>query len=217
MTRPPAGGTASLSRGVYEHLRQAIVEGRVRPNERLVEVDVAEELQISRTPVREALQLLAAEGLVASRKRGWVVREHTADEIREIYEVRMALEGFSFLLAARNATDDELQGIVAAQNPKGVDLLTAPRQELVNANNAFHDAVIQASHNARLIDYARRNREFYFNHRIAVLYTAQAAKRSIEDHERMVQALLARDGAEAERLIREHIADGLHIILSTLR
>ena len=209
--------TASLSRGVYEHLRQAIVEGRVRPNERLVEVDVAAELAISRTPVREALQLLAADGLVTSRRRGWVVREHTAEEITEIYEVRMALEGFAFALAARNADAAELDAITAAQNPEGVDLVTAPREKLVHANQAFHSAVIAACHNPRLIEYIRRNSEFYFNHRIAVLYTDAEARSSIEGHARIVDALRARDAARAEELIREHITDGLQIILATLR
>lgn len=209
--------TASLSRGVYEHLRQAIVEGRVRPNERLVEVDVAAELAISRTPVREALQLLAADGLVTSRRRGWVVREHTAEEITEIYEVRMALEGFAFALAARDADAAELDAITAAQNPEGVDLVTAPREQLVRANQSFHSAVIAACHNTRLIEYIRRNSEFYFNHRIAVLYSEAEARSSIEGHARIVDALRARDAARAERLIREHISDGLQIILARLR
>ncbi len=207
----------SMSRGVYEHLRQAIVQGRFRPNERLVEVDVAEELSISRTPVREALQLLASDGLVTSRKRGWVVREHTAGEISDIYEVRMALEGFAFALAARNATPEELERIEAAQNPEGVDLVTAPREALVYANSVFHNAVIQACHNDRLIEYIRRNSEFYFNHRIAVLYTEQEAQSSIEGHAKMVEAIKARDAGAAESLIREHISDGLQIILVRLR
>lgn len=210
-------GPALLSRGVYERLRQAIVQGRYRPNERLIEEDLAAELEISRTPVREALQLLAADGLVSRHKRGWVVREHTADEILKIYEVRMALEGFACALAARHATDVELKNIVAAQNPDGVDLVTAPREGLVQANHVFHEAVLQACHNDRLIDYARRNREFYFNHRIAVLYTDDQARSSLEGHGHVVDALLARDADGVERLIRAHISEGLDIILATLR
>src|SRR6266516_463803 len=85
-TRAPA--PASLSDGVYQRLRSAIVRGDLRPNERLVEADLAGWLEVSRTPVRECLQRLAAERLVANRRRGWIVQEHSTQEIREIYDVR---------------------------------------------------------------------------------------------------------------------------------
>src|SRR3978361_1268708 len=79
----------------YEENRGAIVEGKIRPNERLIEADLAERLEVSRTPVRESMQRLAADGLVISRRRGWAVREHSPQEIQEIYEVRAALEGYA--------------------------------------------------------------------------------------------------------------------------
>src|SRR5579859_8257976 len=96
---------------VYEELRQAIVEGRIRPNERLIELELARALNVSRTPVRESILQLVADGLVVSRRRGWVVREHSPEEIREIYEVRAALEGFAANLAAVRATDEQLAEI----------------------------------------------------------------------------------------------------------
>jgi DNA-binding GntR family transcriptional regulator len=82
-------------------LRDEIIQGKIRPNERLIAVDLAERLKTSRTPIREALQLLEAEGLVVAAKRGYVVREHTRDEIVEIYEVRASLEGMAARLAAQ--------------------------------------------------------------------------------------------------------------------
>ena len=85
------GGSDSLSEATYRRLRFDIVRGRLRPNERLIEAELADRLAVSRTPVRESLQRLAADGLVVSRRRGWVVYEHTPDEIREIYEIRSAL------------------------------------------------------------------------------------------------------------------------------
>src|SRR5436190_22723903 len=96
--------TGSLTEAIYEQLRSEIVRGQLRPNERLVEAEIAERLQVSRTPVRESLQRLAADGLVVSRRRGWVVYEHTIDQIRDIYETRIALEGYATRLAAERAT-----------------------------------------------------------------------------------------------------------------
>src|SRR3954471_15798899 len=92
--------SANRTDSVYEQLRSEIVRGQLRPNERLIEAELAERLQVSRTPIREGLQRLAADGLVASRLRGWIVYEHTLDQIRDIYETRAALEGFAARLAA---------------------------------------------------------------------------------------------------------------------
>src|SRR5690242_1294185 len=80
-----AAASAGLADGVYQRLRSAIVRGDLRPNERLVEADLAVWLEVSRTPVRECLQRLAAERLVVNRRRGWIVQEHTVEDIREIY------------------------------------------------------------------------------------------------------------------------------------
>ncbi|MBO0788262.1 MAG: GntR family transcriptional regulator, partial [Actinobacteria bacterium] len=103
--------TQSLTSETCDRLRAEIIRGSIRPNERLVAADLAERLSISRTPVREALQLLEAEGLVVALKRGYMVREHTGTEIREIYEVRAALEGMSARLAAVRASGDAIAAI----------------------------------------------------------------------------------------------------------
>ena len=93
----------SLTFDALTLLRDEIIQGKIRPNERLIAVDLAERLKTSRTPIREALQLLEAEELVVAAKRGYVVREHTRDEIVEIYEVRASLEGMAARLAAQKA------------------------------------------------------------------------------------------------------------------
>lgn len=214
--REPRGGDR-LATGVYAHLKRAIVHGEVRPNERLVELDLAAELETSRTPVREALQLLAADGLVTSRKRSWVVREHTQGEIQEIYDVRAALEGYAVRLAAQRATDAELAQIAALHDRVVGRVLTSPRGHLVEVNDEFHGAIVDASHSQRMIDYVRRNSEFHFNHRVAVLYTDEEATASIDEHQQLVEALMARDGDRAEKLAREHIRVALELILEKRR
>jgi DNA-binding GntR family transcriptional regulator len=130
---------------VYERLREAILTGRARPNERLIEAELADRLQVSRTPIRESLQRLAAEGLVVSRRRGWVVLEHTSVEIREIYEARAALEGYCARLAAQRATDAQLKEIASLHHPKRN--LKSSRQHLVEINDRFHDAILAAAQN----------------------------------------------------------------------
>lgn len=205
-----------LSDEVYEQLRQALIRGEIRPNERMVETDLAERLSASRTPIREALQRLAVEGLVTRYRRGWVAREHTPGEIGQIYEVRTALEGYAARLAAERATDEQLERIMALHQRAG-EVAVSPFEFLVNVNEEFHDAITAASGNDRLIELVRRNREYYFNYRIAVLYSDAEASAAVRGHERIIQALRRRDAAAAEQLARDHIQEGLTVLLSKVR
>jgi len=214
---PERAVSAMRSDDVYERLREAIVTGRARPNERLIEAELAERLQVSRTPIRESLQRLAAEGLVVSRRRGWVVLEHTSTEIREIYEARAALEGYCARLAAERATEAQLKEIASLHRGDPKRILKSSRQHLVEVNDRFHDAIVAAAQNERLADMIRRNRTFYFTFRIAQLYSDEEADASIAGHLAIVRALLQRDSNRAERAMRAHIDLALAVILAKLR
>jgi DNA-binding GntR family transcriptional regulator len=210
--RTSEGGSDSLSEVTYRRLRSDIVQGLLRPNERLIEAELAERLAVSRTPIRESLQRLAADGLVISRRRGWVVYEHTPDEIREIYEIRSALEGYATRLAAERATDEQLAEVVRILQ-ESTNIARAPRQHMVEVNDRFHDAIIEACGNRRLAEEIRRNRLYYFNHRLANLYSDQEVSASRVQHDRIVRALLDRNPREAEEITRNHIRHALEMIL----
>lgn len=217
MTLSAASTTASRSDHVVDRLRQSIVSGQIRPNQRLIEVELAAELGVSRTPIREALQRLAAEGLIVSRRRGWVVREHTATEIAEIYEIRAALEGFAARLVAQRASDAEIEVIARLHGEKALRAARSSRDHLVEVNDAFHEGIIAACQNPRLGDLIRRNRNHYFNHNIAVLYSDTEATESLDGHGAIVHALRARDSDAAEAAARAHILEALDVTLSKLR
>jgi DNA-binding GntR family transcriptional regulator len=214
----PAELTASVSlaTSAYERLREAIVRGEFRPNQRLVESDLAEWLEVSRTPLREALARLAGEGLILSQRRGWIVREHSVQEISEIHEVRAALEGMAAYLAAKRATDEQIGHVLelhahATENPQ---LASEPGLYLVEYNDAFHEAVVSCADNERLRHFIRQNREFFFTYRLARLYSFDEARASITGHDEVVQALRARDADRAEAAMREHILQARDVILS---
>ena len=209
---------STRSDGVYERLKEAIVTGRARPNERLIEVELAERLAVSRTPIRESLQRLAAEGLVASQRHGWVVREHRSAEIREIYEARAALEGYCARLAAERASEAQLKTIDSLHRDNTAGLSSSARRDrLVNVNDQFHDAIISAAQNERLSSMIHRNRTYYFNYRIAELYTDEEAETALAGHDAIVRALLKRDPEAAEREMRSHIDIALRVILTKIR
>jgi DNA-binding GntR family transcriptional regulator len=202
---------------VYEELRRAIVEGRIRPNERLVEADLAKRLRVSRTPIRESMLQLVSDGLVLSRRRGWVVREHSAREIQDIYEVRAALEGYAAGLAAERATDEMLKSIVAIHESYVAALGEASRGHLIEHNDEFHDSVIRAAGNKRLAEQIQRNSAFYFVHRIGGFLSDDEVRTSIEGHQELVDALVARDAPRAEAVARARVLEGLTKTLARIR
>jgi DNA-binding GntR family transcriptional regulator len=201
---------------VYEELRTAIVQGSIRPNERLIETDLAERLEVSRTPVRESLLRLAGDGLILSHRRGWVVREHSPDEIRQVFEVRAALEGFAARLAAERATDEELVRIVTIHEDYIDSVRQTARGQLLEHNDAFHEAVILAAHNQLLGERIHANSQYYFIHRIAGFLSDDEVRNSIEGHGRLVDALNDRDPNRAESAARDAVFDGLAKVLARL-
>lgn len=209
--------TGTLSDEVYRRLRHAIVKGEHRPNARLIEAELAEQMQVSRTPIRDSLLRLAGEGLVLSRRRGWVVREHTAEEIADIYAVRLALEGYAARLAATIGDAAALDRIRTIHERGAADQSRGARERLVDDNDDLHEAIVNATRNARLKASISQTCEYYFNHRVADLYSDEEATQSIASHDVVVRAILARDGDAAEAAMRAHIAEALTLIRNKIR
>ncbi|MEV0202345.1 GntR family transcriptional regulator [Nonomuraea sp. NPDC050691] len=205
--RPRAGSGESLGDQAYEHIRAAILEGVYRPNQRLPEDEVAARLSSSRTPVRVALMRLADQGLVVRERQGWVVREHTPDEIREIYEVRCALESMATGLAAVRASEEQLARVAAFYDQPVEEYERRPRAELARMNRDFHLAIVQAAGNQRLLGEWLRNRDFGVTYNMAAVFTGDEVVTCVEGHKRIVAALLRRDREGAEREARTHVED----------
>lgn len=202
---------------VYEEIRARIVNGALRPNQRIIELEIADDLGVSRTPVRESLQRLAGDGLVAHARSGWVVRELSRDEIGEIYEVRVALEGYAAFLAAQRADADQMSVIagLAAEHLSAVDS-GCSFEDRVGTNDAFHAAVFSASRNRRLVDQIYRNSTYYYNVRLASLYNADELKVSMHQHVELSDAIRRRDSRAAEEIARAHTGDALRVILDKI-
>jgi len=204
----------SFSHAAYRRLRREVVSGVLRPNERLVETEISHRLGISRTPVRDALMRLAADGLVDSGRRGWTVHEHTRDELVAIYEARAALEGYAAHLAALRATPGELDTMEEVLRSEVGD--PGPRRSaaVADQNLQFHSVVFRSCRSPRLLHLIEANAEFYFNYRVASLYTAEELRQAYDGHRRLLAALRARDGQAAEAAVREHLYQALDVMLT---
>jgi DNA-binding GntR family transcriptional regulator len=209
----------------YVEIRRAIVEGRYGPGERLVEQRIAADLEVSRTPVREALRRLEAEGLVVvSRNRGAEVRRLDATDVADLYDLRARLEAYAAELAAERATPDDVSAIrravddfdaaVRAVGRRGPDL--AQVRALEEANAAFHGAVLDASHHTRIHQLVGRAVDLPLVFRALHHFGSDELARSSLFHRLVHDAIAAGEPTRAGRLMTEHILQGRDAILAQL-
>jgi DNA-binding GntR family transcriptional regulator len=193
-----------LTAAVADQLRTAIVDGELRPGQRLVQEELAQALGISREPVRQALRLLEAEGLVVHRpRRGVVVAPLAEQVVRDLYDVRAALDG----LAARRAAGR----LSPAQAKEARRLVATARRHLAHGNvpallaedRALHQLILEASGNHVAQDILRPQWDRIAAVMQAVLQSGYA-HRAWNEHEVLLDAILAGDADRAEALAREH-------------
>lgn len=203
----------TLSQHVTETLRDWVLHGKFSPGARLEEIPLAEMLGVSRTPVRAALATLGSEGLLEHMpKRGYTVRAYDLDEIVAAYEVRATLEGLACRRAAHAGLSndavavlknclDEGDGILG----KGV-LLPEDHLPYQQVNITLHNTILEAAGNPWLRRFAAQAQAIpYASDRIILWEDHGIILRSHDDHHRIVTAIIARDGARAEALMREHV------------
>jgi DNA-binding GntR family transcriptional regulator len=203
------------SADAYHRIRRWIVEGHLRPGERLVEQRLAEDLQLSRTPVREALRMLQSEGLVAFEpNRGARVRELTRGHIADLYELRGRLEAMAAELAAERATPEERAALEAADvafadtaRAAGDGDLEAVR-EVFHQNDVFHLTLLSAAHHEPLTQSLLRSVDHTLVFQAFRHYDRHGMERSVEFHSLITAAVLAREGERAARLTHEHVLQG---------
>jgi DNA-binding GntR family transcriptional regulator len=190
---------------VADLIRDGILEGRLRPGERLKEDMLAKELDVSRTPVREAIAMLQAEGLLeAHQHRGAQVRSYTPGELEEIYDLRSILEGYAARRAATRITKRELArlrtSVERMEKLKPKDL-----EHLVEQNGIFHDTILQAADSQRLVTMVTQTRALPLIYQSYAWYTPAQLSLSLEYHRRVLSALERRDAEQAEYDMRHHL------------
>ncbi len=203
---------------VAETLRDAMLDGSLAPGDHLAEADLAARLGVSRTPVREALGRLAAEGLVDLQpNRGARVVNWTAEELRQIFELRMQLEPHVARLATSAVTAEQLRELHELAEEMHRIGSPGPQQDLaavVGLNRRFHDLLVEAAHQPALAaalstaihaGVVRRNFESY---------DAGSMARSLGHHREIVQALRAGDADWAEAVMRSHLCNARVALLA---
>jgi DNA-binding GntR family transcriptional regulator len=205
-----------LGEAVFRSLCQAFRVGVYRPGDRLREEDVAQRLQVSRTPVREALGRLLAKGLVEpAGGRGLIVRSLGTAEVLELYAMREILEGAAARLAAEHASRSEIDALVDVES--AFEARSNDPAEMARLNRAFHEMIFRSARN-RYLDSALQELQDGIALLGATTFSIEGRpSTAAEEHRALIDAIAAHDADRAESLARAHIREALRSRLKLLQ
>ena len=202
---------------VFNTLRQAILRGELKPGERLMEIQLANKLGVSRTPIREALRKLELEGLVNMvPRKGAEVADITEKSLRDVLEVRKALEELSVQLACEKSTEEEIEELKRVAERFKDTLDDQDVTKIAEADVAFHDVIYTATDNQKLILLLNNLREQMYRYRVEYLKKEEAYPQLIAEHEELIDNISKRNKEEATRIMCEHIDNQVATVINVI-
>lgn len=204
---------------VFLTLRKSILKGELQPGERLMEIQLANKLGVSRTPIREAIRMLEHEGLVVMKpRRGAQVAKITVQELDDVLEVRKSLEMLAIEKACERMTEEDMQAMRDAA--KEFEYVVEDKENdvtaLAEADVEFHDTIYRGTGNRRLIQILGNLREQMYRFRIEYLKDQDIRESLIEEHKEIMKAVENRDIPNAVRMIEEHIDKQQKVIKASI-
>jgi DNA-binding GntR family transcriptional regulator len=203
---------------IFNSLREAIIIGELRPGERLMEVQLAEKMGVSRTPVREAIRKLELEGLVNMiPRKGAHVAELSVKDIMDVLEVRASLDGLATSLASERITDDELKELKYINGQFASYIEKENLSGSIKKDVEFHDIIYKASRNDKLISILNNLREQVQRFRVIYLKDYGSPVNLIKEHNEIFEAVSTRNSEFARNFAKTHILNQESTILNSVR
>ncbi len=191
---------------VFQTLREAILKGELKPGERLMELQLAGRLGVSRTPIREAIRMLELEGLaVTIPRKGAEVAKMTEKDMEDVLQIRRALDELAVGLACDNMTDEKLEQIYVAQKGFEQAIRTEKVAQIAQADVEFHDTIYHASENPKLVTLLNNLREQMYRYRIEYLKDKGVYPRLVEEHKRIYEGLKQKDKKTVAEIVSYHV------------
>lgn len=203
-----------LSQRVYRIIKRDIISGKLKPDTRLFEEKIAEQMEISRTPVREALRLLAAEGFVKLvPNNGIIVSQVSPQDLLDVLHIRLQLETYAIELAVKKITDTDIEDLksIIVQMRKAVD--SKDSLSYNNLNLKFHNRIINISGNKKLHEMCE-NLHQQSEHWIRSLVLPRRMRQSLQEHVRILNALEKKDSESSKQEMYEHVNNVISNIAS---
>ena len=191
---------------VFNTLRQAILKGELAPGERLMEIQLAEKLGVSRTPIREAIRKLELEGLVLMiPRKGAEVAKISEKSLRDVLEVRRSLEELAIELACQRMTGEELEELTRAQEAFKEAISRGEAMKIAETDEHYHDLIYHGTGNDKLVQILNNLREQMYRYRLEYIKDEDKRQVLLVEHEHILSALKGHNIAEAKTAVREHI------------
>ena len=196
----------ALAVELADRLRQMIVDGDLEPGGKVPEKALTERFGVSRTPVREALKVLAAEGYIKLiPNRGSVISELTIEDLEEAFPIIAALEGTAGELACNYASDEEIAAIRRTNDAMHAAFEAGDMPAYFDLNQQIHGAILGAARNPMLISHHRKVAQYVQRARYQANRTPHRWAEAVVEHDAIIEALEARDGDRLGRLMKEHL------------
>ncbi len=203
---------------VFNTLRQAILRGELKPGERLMEVKLANQLGVSRTPIREAIRKLELDGLVLiTPRRGAEVAQITEKSLHDVLEVRRSLEALAVQLACERIDSQGIMDLKKAERDFKKVLGNDDITVVAEADVAFHDVIYMATDNQRLIQLLSNFREQMYRYRVEYLKRKESHPKLLEEHHEILCAIEKGDVTTATRITCQHINNQVKMVSGLLR
>ncbi|SHF07360.1 GntR family transcriptional regulator [Alkalibacter saccharofermentans] len=200
---------------VFTTMREAIINGDFKPGQRLMEVQLAEQMGVSRTPVREAIRKLELEGLVVMvPRKGAYVAGLSSEDVKEVLEIRAVLEGLAASLAAKNASAADIEQLQEIVEKFKVAAEEKDVVRLINFDSDFHDVMYRASKNKKLIQLISALREQVQRFRVAYFTKIRSTQTLIEEHNDLVSSIVNNEPDRARAIAEKHISTTEKLITS---
>ena len=202
---------------VFHTLRRGIMQGDLKPGERLMEIKLANRLGVSRTPIREAIRMLELEGLVVMiPRKGAQVAEITEKDLKDVLEVRMGLEELAVKFACQRITEEQLDNLYHASRKFEEAVKREDLTELAQADVDFHDLIYKATGNERLVQLLNNIREQMYRYRVEYLKDEEIRGSLVREHDTLLENLRQRDLEGAKQVTQSHIERQQAYILETI-
>ncbi|MFZ7121413.1 MAG: GntR family transcriptional regulator [Eubacteriaceae bacterium] len=192
---------------VFSTMREAIINGDFKPGQRLMEVQLAEQMGVSRTPVREAIRKLELEGLVIMvPRKGAYVAGISTEDVKEVVEIRSVLEGLAAKLAAQRGNEEDVEKLKEVLTNFEKATLDNNTIDLINYDSDFHDIIYKAAKNSKLIQMINGLKEQVQRFRVAYFTQFQNVEILLKEHRKLLNAIVDKDADLARELAEKHIA-----------
>lgn len=202
---------------VFQTLRNAIIRGELKPGERLLEVQLAESLGVSRTPIREAIRKLELEGLVVmTPRKGAQVAAITAKDLTDVLEIRRVLEGLAVELACRKRKPEDIASLEELHTRMHQEENLSDLHQMANLDEQFHDVVYRATGNQRLFQIINQLREQLYWYRLEYVKSEEARNAVLKEHEEILETLRRMDVKGAKKAMKLHILNQEKTILKLI-